>query len=498
MKKQLPHIFLTLLFCFAFLPAARAVDSAGYLFRMNETASLLSAEDEQALPEGVDAVYAPEELYRTDDPEVIRALDEAGLLDYAEPDWLVTLFDAPDDPAYTGGQQWSLPLLHMDYAWAQGIDGQAADGTRVRIGVVDSGLYAEHADLDGAHLLAGTNYTVSEIDSDRFDTSDTVGHGTFIAGLLSAVTGNGAGMAGLAPEAELVPLKCFTATKGRISDIVAAIYGGVDTYHCQILNMSFGMEQDVQALADAIDHAREQGVLLIAAVGNTTGGAASTGNDPLQYPAAYDGVIGVGSVTRDKAVSRFSYQNDSVFLTAPGSEMYSLGYTDPTAYRTGNSTSYAAPMVTGAAVLALSVKPDMTQDEFSSLLQAAAEDLGDPGWDRVFGYGLLNIGGLLETLQTGTYLYREQGGFTLAVCMDGLTPDSTVYLAQTVTNDAGRQRRAYLTAQTADADGSLCCALPLRGTELGRVTVLALDEAFRPLREPWQPPENSVESIHST
>ncbi|MCI6720271.1 MAG: hypothetical protein MR451_05630 [Clostridiales bacterium] len=82
--------------------------------------------------------------------------------------------------------------------------------------------------------------------------------------------------------------------------------------------------------------------------------------------------------------------------------------------------------------------------------------------------------------------------------MDGLTPDSTVYLAQTVTNDAGRQRRAYLTAQTADADGSLCCALPLRGTELGRVTVLALDEAFRPLREPWQPPENSVESIHST
>ena len=496
MKKQLRHIFLTLLFCFAFLPAARAVDSAGYLFRMNETASLLSAEDEQAMPEGIDAVYAPEGLYRTDDPEVIRALDEAGLLDYAEPDWLVTLFDVPDDPAYTGGQQWSLPLLHMDYAWARGIDGQAADGTRVRIGLVDSGVYAGHADLDGAYLIAGTNYTVSETDSARFDTSDTVGHGTFIAGLLSAVTGNSSGMAGLAPEADLVPLKCFTATKGRTSDIIAAIYGGVDTYHCQILNMSFGMEQDVQALADAIDHAREQGVLLIAAVGNTTGGAASTGNDPLQYPAAYDGVIGVGSVTRDKTVSRFSYQNDSVFLTAPGSELYSLGYTSPSIYRYGNGTSYAAPMVTGAAALALSVKPDMTQDEFSSLLQATAEDLGDPGWDSVFGHGLLNIGALLETIETGWYRYEMDGQTYLDVRLDGLTSGETIQLVQTVTNSMGCQRRVYITAQTADADGSLSCALPLRGMELGRVTVLALDEAFRPLRESWRPPEDSVESIH--
>lgn len=449
--------------------------------------------DGGGLPEGVEEVYAPEGLFRTDDAGLIRELEEAGLLAYAEPDWVVTLLDVPDDPGYINGEQWELSALHMDYAWNNGITGKQENGTRVRIGVVDSGVFAAHEDLNGTAIISGTNYCVSADSAERSDVSDSVGHGTFITGILAAATGNGVGVAGLAPQAEIVPLKCFTAKDGTLSNIVAAIYGGVDDYHCQVLNMSFGVKQsgvesglpeNPGALEEAVAHAEEKGVILVAAAGNAPSG--STGNDPVLYPAGYDTVIGVGSVDREKAISKFSYQNDSVYITAPGQGLHGLGIASGTTYVTGQGTSYAAPMVSAAAALALSVKPELTPAEFRDLLLDTAEDLGEPGWDTVYGHGLLDIGGLLEILVDQWRLVEQAGERTLFVRMTGLVPDSSVWLVQTVHNSVGAQSGVSLTEKITAADGSLRCALPLGEIDAEEtMLVLVLDSAFRPLRKGW-------------
>ena len=240
-----------------------------------------------------------------------------------------------------------------------------------------------------------------------------------------------------------------------------------------------------------MSHAEEKGVILVAAAGNAPSG--STGNDPVLYPAGYETVIGVGSVDREKTVSYFSYQNDSVYITAPGQGLYGLGIASGTTYVTGQGTSYAAPMVSAAAALALSIKPELTPAEFRALLRDTAEDLGEPGWDKVYGHGFLNIGGLLEVLDDQWRLAEAAGERTLFVRMTGLSPDSAVWLVQTVHNRFGAQTGVSLTEKTAAADGSLRCALPLREIDTKEtMCVLVLDSAFRPLREVWTLPDSGT------
>ena len=101
MKIRMRIILLSLLCALCVSGVAQATEeSNGYIFRLTESAVLLS-DGGAALPDGVDEIYAPEGLFRTDDADLIRELEEAGLLAYAEPDWSVTLLDVPDDPGYT-------------------------------------------------------------------------------------------------------------------------------------------------------------------------------------------------------------------------------------------------------------------------------------------------------------------------------------------------------------------------------------------------------------
>ncbi len=294
-------------------------------------------------------------------------------------------------------------------------------------------------------------------------------------------------------EIEIVPLKCFTEKYGRISDVLAAIYGGVDDFHCQILNMSLGISQsglnsslqgNPRALDEAMAYAREKGVILVAAVGNVSGG--STGNDTVMFPAGYETVIGVGSVDKDKAVAVTSCRNESVFLAAPGDGLYGLGVSSNSSYITGSGTSFAAPMVTAAAALALSVKPDLSQEEFMYLLRETAEDLGELGWDSAYGYGLLDIGKLLETIETGWYQFEENGQEVLAVNLEGLTPNSTVFLVQAIRNVMGAQMNVKITEKTASADGNLHCNLILEPIASDETRVLfTLNRHLCPLKSKY-------------
>lgn len=444
------------------LPAAGAAEASaeydGWLFRVEPDAVLLAAD----VP-GVEAVSAEHGLYRAETQGA--ALAFAGLegTTWIEPNYYVTLLDTPDDPYY--GQQWSLKAIGAEAAWGMGLSGAG-----VRIGVVDSGIYAEHEDLAEADILPGHNYM-----SENGDTTDTFGHGTFVAGVIAATADNGLGVAGLAPEAELVPLKCFEGRRSTVAAVTAAIYGGVDDYACDILNLSFGVTEDTNALRDAVEHAQERDALLVAAVGNA-------GTETLYYPAAYEGVVGVGSVGEMLEAASATQHNESVLLAAPGERVLGLGISGPSDYITGSGTSYAAPCVTAAAALLLEGKPELAAEELLHLFCDSAEDLGMEGYDTTFGHGLLSLPTLLERAGNAP-ITLEQSGEQLF--LKGLWVEQATGRCLWVAFYAGDKLLACreVTAEWTEEGARLDTVLAIPGGA-ERVKLLALGAGQAPVAEP--------------
>ena len=281
------------------------------------------------------------------------------------------LLETPNDPYFRN--QWGMQAVGMETAWDQGLTGKG-----VTVGIIDTGVHATHPDLIGSNMVSGYNY----LDNNR-STDDSEGHGTFVAGIIGAKKNNHIDIAGMAPEATIVTMKCFDGNKSIVGDAVKAIRSCVDEYHCNVINMSFGATEDVEILHEAVQYAAGKGVIIVASAGNE-------GTRTLYYPAAYNETIGVGAVDANKRVASFSQQNNSVFVVAPGSSVVSLG-ADNNSVKTGSGTSFAAPFVSGLAVLLKQMYPNMTLADFKNILIASSQDLGVGGYDIAYGNGLINV-----------------------------------------------------------------------------------------------------------
>ena len=281
------------------------------------------------------------------------------------------LLQTPNDPYFRN--QWGMQTIGMETAWDQGLTGKG-----VTIGIIDTGVHASHPDLKGSNMVSGYNYL-----NNNHSTDDTEGHGTFVAGIIGAKRNNHIDIAGMAPEATIVAMKCFDGNTSIVGDAVKAIRSCVDDYHCNVINMSFGAPEDVDILHEAVQYAASKGVIIVASAGNE-------GTRTLYYPAAYAETVGVGAVDANKRVASFSQQNNSVFVVAPGSSVVSLG-ADNNSVKTGSGTSFAAPFVSGLAVLLKQLYPRMTLDDFKNILIASSQDLGAGGYDIAYGNGLINV-----------------------------------------------------------------------------------------------------------
>lgn len=284
------------------------------------------------------------------------------------------------DPYY--GYQENLKRIEFNYAWESGFDGRG-----VRIAIIDSGIYADHEDLASSNILQGVNV----IDRSA-QTNDTSGHGTFIAAMLASSKDNGSGIAGMVDRSSIVPLKCFAS--GRQTDaryIVSAIYMAVDEYNCDIINLSLGIAEDVPALRQATKYAIDRGVIIVASAGNTGGTA-------LMYPAAYDNVVGVGSVNQSDSKSSFSQRNDSVYVVAPGEDIYSAGINSSTSYVQGSGTSFSSVHITALAAVAKQYDRSIDSVQFMKLLKGSATDLGTKGYDTTYGWGIVCVPDFIDNL----------------------------------------------------------------------------------------------------
>ncbi len=378
MKKT--AVFLIAFLLFGISPALGS--SGGYIVKLRTDAVQL-----QGSFLGLSPVTARRGFYRTPSYSYALSLLRRGEALYIEPDGEMTLYDLPNDLDLS--RQTSYASMSAAYAWQQGIAGSG-----VKIAVIDSGLMPDHEDINPASISAAVNYTAI---GTAGDVTDTVGHGTFVAGVICAKTNNGVGIAGIAPGAQLVVLKCFDQNGTQVSTIVQAIYDAVDLYHCDIINMSFGTPMNYNSLLEAVNYAADKGVILTAAAGNS-------GSSDLSYPAAYEQVIGVGSVNQAGVVSSFSQRGTSVDVTAVGENVYSLDYLTPGGYKYASGTSYSAPSVAALAALAKSLSPSLSASDFFSLLKKTVLDDGLPGYDADYGYGVMNVLEALYAMQNPSEL----------------------------------------------------------------------------------------------
>lgn len=382
-----------------------------------ESSKLFKATSLQAIDAFVDEQYItsiePDYVMTVadvDEEELSEAVDEASENAAAEYQTKENT-STPNDPKYTAGSQWNLAQMNVEGAWEAGLYGQnydEADTTPVKVAVVDSGLVgtgngqSKHEDLDYSHVLEGVNLYDS-----TDGTPDYLGHGTFCTGLIAAQANNSKGIAGIAPEVDIYPIRVFGS--GRTTSdslIVEGVYKAIDA-DADVINLSLGGTSGSNALKTACEKAVNAGIIVVAAAGNES-------TETNSYPAAFDCVIGVSSTDQavdgaEPALSYYSnYGEDNVFVAAPGAKVTSLSNTFSSSgasqYSTASGTSFSCPEVVALGAVSKSVFPDYNQSDFMSLLKETSQDMGTTGYDKYYGWGIVDFGAVAKSLLEKAYV----------------------------------------------------------------------------------------------
>ncbi|MFH0907028.1 MAG: S8 family serine peptidase [bacterium] len=339
--------------------------------------------------------------------EAEEEFEMRGDVEYVEPNYIAHAFAVPNDPYYA--YQWHLdnPIyggIQTEQAW------DVSSGSGVTVAVVDTGIayesyqqsrrerYYQAPDLNKTCFVNGYDF----VNNDTHPNDDN-SHGTHVAGTIAQSTNNNKGTAGVAFSACLMPVKVLDKYgSGTYADVANGIIWAVDN-GAKVINLSLGGSASSLTLENAVAYAYNKGVTIVAAAGND-------GTNVISYPAAYDSyVMAVGAVRYDETLAYYSNYGPGLDLVAPGGDLTvdqnNDGYADgvlqntfnPNTKRTSDfgywffqGTSMAAPHVAGTAALVLANGNATTPDQVRVALETTAEDLGIPGFDDTYGYGLVD------------------------------------------------------------------------------------------------------------
>jgi type VII secretion-associated serine protease mycosin len=286
---------------------------------------------------------------------------------------------APVDP-----DEWWFP------AWAvQSEVWPLSQGTGVTVAVIDSGVNASIPDLRDA-VLPGTDMRTSGLQvstggDGRQDHDVNEGHGTAMASLIAS-RGTHSGFYGIAPKAKILPIYS-NVTEQVISP---AIRYAVD-HGAKVISISMGTDSNYYPyhcppqLLEALKYADAKDVLVVAAAGNEGDFA----NGP-EYPGSCPGVLAVGAIGPQSQPWEHTQRQDYVTVAAPGADVGGIGKNGHV-YSSGEGTSQATALTSGAAALLRSRFPNMKARRVVQILTNTAKDFGKPGKDDQLGYGVISI-----------------------------------------------------------------------------------------------------------
>ncbi|MGZ6142080.1 MAG: S8 family peptidase [Myxococcales bacterium] len=326
-----------------------------------------------------------------DEAATLAALRARKDVIWAEPVTRMQALWLPNDPDFS--RQWHLKAAGAPQAW------DAARGEGVTVAVIDTGIFPVD-DLDADRIVKGHNF-VGRSD----DAKDDHGHGTHVAGTIAQSTGNGKGVAGMAPLAKLMPIKVLSASGGGTShDIAEGIRWAVD-HGARVLNLSLGGGGRSLAMESAVAYARRKGAVVVCAAGNG-------GGPGVSYPAAYDGAFAVSAVGPQGKLAPYSSYGREVAIAAPGgdkSQGEEAGVLQETIDRDGQpaylwfqGTSMATPHVAGAAALLMSLGVT-SPGAVERLITGTAKSAGDRA---KYGAGLLDTAAAVRTATVWWTLWR--------------------------------------------------------------------------------------------
>ncbi|MFH9733497.1 type VII secretion-associated serine protease mycosin [Streptomyces sp. NPDC017260] len=286
------------------------------------------------------------------------------------------------------GRPWALQRVNLDALWAQ------SKGEGVQVAVIDTGVDVKHPQLatavdesKGKNYLPPENKEGEKIErGNAHGTTDTVGHGTRVAGIIAARPAEDTGFVGLAPEASIIPIKQNDAEgNGTAETLATSIRHAVDV-GADVINVSQDTANAVKpdsALKSAVDYALGKQVVVVASAGNDGLG----GEDKTTYPASYEGVLAVASSDRNNERAPFSQAGAFVGVAAPGVDMIST--VPGGGHCSDNGTSFSAPYVAAVAALLKAEYPKWTAAQIVAQIEQTAER-SIPGHDRLVGWGVID------------------------------------------------------------------------------------------------------------
>jgi len=424
--------------------------------------------------------------------DFVATTSHSDLFEYVELDHRLELFETPNDGLFHF--QWNLENVGQRYFSVLRIEGDnndllimqrgsagadirfpeapdVTDSNHIIVAIIDTGVDRDHPELGGriwtntdevsgngfdddhngyVDDIWGWDFSANEssipIFSDN-DPSDTYGHGTHCAGIVAATADNSMGIAGIANNADVMALKIYPTMSVSLAAqaIIYAADNGAD-----VINMSWGMVFESLLLRDALLYAREKGVVLCAATGNS-------GAEDVIFPAAYEFVIGVGATTSKDYVAEFSTYGPQVDISAPGESVLSLRarntdlYGDSPSnepsvhvidelYYEASGTSMACPHVAATIAEMRAKSPGLKIDLIEEIVYSTSEDLLDPrhkgesypGWDKYSGHGRLNLAQALANTPTSRARieYPREGAIidgNIEITGDAIAPGGVEY-----------------------------------------------------------------------
>ncbi|MGA9538741.1 MAG: S8 family serine peptidase [Desulfobacterales bacterium] len=392
------------------------------LFALNGAHTKAQAQSRLSLTPGLDVPLTldPDLQRKLETLTVITELRNRTDVAYAEPNYIRHQQMSPSDEFFD--RQWHYPLINLPEAW----DTTTGDSD-VIVAVVDTGVLFDHPDLSGRLTATGFDFVsdpASALDGDGIDPDPSdagaqnpgtsIFHGSHVAGTIAAQTDNGIGVAGAGWSTRIMPVRALgKGGSGANYDIMQAVRyaaglendsGTVPLQKADIINLSLSGTNYSFLEQDIYDTVRAEGIIVVAAGGN------NASNQPV-YPAAYDGVLAVSGVDINEQQAPYSNFGSYVDLAAPGGDnsvdlngdgngdgvlstaasvdlIGNLSY----GYSYLEGTSMAAAHASGVIALMKAVNPALTPDELDELLinGSITRDLGDPGRDDLYGYGLID------------------------------------------------------------------------------------------------------------